>query len=74
MENEFYLYINIDFPDNGRLKQNSINVDNVFHCNNNNNNNISKKKAVQGDMTQSDTGFTTWSQLKKSNERIHMQR
>lgn len=29
---------------------------------------------VQGDMTQSDTGFTTWSQLKKSNDHIHMHR
>lgn len=45
-------------------------MDNVLH-----NNNINKIKANgKGEMTQSDTGFTTWSQLKKSSDHIHIQR
>lgn len=65
-----FFSLSIDFPDNRPLKQNSINMDNVLH-----NNNINKIKANgKGDMTQSDTGFTTWSQLKKSSDHINIQR
>ncbi|KAG5672774.1 hypothetical protein PVAND_002869 [Polypedilum vanderplanki] len=53
-----------DIPDNGRLKHNSINIDNMMN----------NKKTIDGDMTQSDIGLTTWSQLKKSNDHIHMHR
>ncbi|KAL7022436.1 hypothetical protein ACKWTF_012241 [Chironomus riparius] len=54
-----------DIPDNGKLKRNSVNLDNMLN---------NKKMNVESDMTQSDTGFTTWSQLKKSNDHIHIQR
>lgn len=60
-----FAYSLIDIPDNGKLKHNSINLDNMLN---------NKKMNAEGDMTQSDTGFTTWSQLKKSNDHIHIQR
>lgn len=53
----------LDIPENGRLKQNSLNLDNM----------LNNKTANDTDMTQS-AGFTTWSQLKKSNEFMQMQR
>lgn len=54
----------LDIPENGKLKQNSLNMDNM----------LNNKKTNEADMTQSDTGFTTWSQLKKSSDDIQMQR
>ena len=61
----FYCLFFIDIPDNGKLKRNSVNLDNMLN---------NKKMNAESDMTQSDTGFTTWSQLKKSNDHIHIQR
>ena len=45
-----------DVPDHGKLKQNSINMDEI----------VSRKKALDISMTQSDTGLTTWRQIKKT--------
>lgn len=53
-----------DIPENGKLKNNSVNLDNMMN----------NKKTSDNDMTQSDAGFTTWSQLKKSSDFIQMQR
>lgn len=53
-----------DIPENGKLKQNSLNLDNM----------LNNQKTSDADMTQSDAGFTTWSQLKKSSETLQMQR
>lgn len=39
------------------LKQNSINVHNI--------DDVVKRKALEVSMSRSDTGFTTWSKLKK---------
>lgn len=35
---------------------------------------MNNKKTTDTEMTQSDAGFTTWSQLKKSSDFIQMQR
>lgn len=54
----------VDIPENGKLKQNSLNLDNI----------LNNKKTTDAEMTQSDAGLTTWSQLKKSSDNIQMQR
>jgi uncharacterized protein YfaQ (DUF2300 family) len=53
-----------EIPENGKMKQNTHNLDNM----------LNNKKPNEADMTQSDAGFTTWSQLKKSSDFIQMQR
>ncbi|CRL07013.1 CLUMA_CG019979, isoform A [Clunio marinus] len=52
-----------DIPENGKLKHNIMNMDKM----------LNNKKTNDNDMTQSDTGFTTWSQLKKSSDFNHIQ-
>lgn len=61
--NLFLFLLHLDIPENGRLKQNSLNLDNM----------LNNQTSNDTDMTQS-AGFTTWSQLKKSNEFMQMQR
>ena len=58
------LFFFLDIPENGKLKQNSLNLDNI----------LNNKKSSDVEMTQSDAGFTTWSQLKKSSDFIQMHR